>query len=244
MATQRVDWGLFLQGARDTLPLIVAAIPFGIVYGAMAQAAGLTQWEALGMSLFVFAGSSQFIAVTLLASAAAFPVIAMTVFIVNLRHMLYSASLMQAAKQVPALLRVPMAFWLTDETYAVVANRLRAKQDSGTGFYTYYIGSALTMYLNWQLCTWIGVMVGESVPDMTQWGLDIAMVVAFIGIVVPALQHLAHWACAATAAVSILLTYDWPHQSGLLFSSLLAIAVGILVLKRQQACEQARASHE
>lgn len=244
MSNKRFDLALLLRGARDTLPLILAAIPFGIVYGAMAQSLGLTQWEAMGMSLFVFAGSSQFIAVTLLASAAAFPVIAMTVFIVNLRHMLYSASLMTHSASIPALLRVPMAFWLTDETYAVVANRLRGKYDDGQGFYAYYIGSALTMYLNWQLCTWVGIVVGEKVPDMTNWGLDVAMVVAFIGIVVPALQRFAHWACATTSAVCILLCHDWPHQTGLLFSSVMAILVGILVLKRQQKRDEERAIHE
>lgn len=244
MSGKRFDGGLFIRGARDILPLILAAIPFGIVYGAMAQSLGLTHWEAMGMSLFVFAGSSQFIAVTLLASAAALPVIAMTVFIVNLRHMLYAASLMPVAEKIPALLRVPMAFWLTDEAYAVVANRLRAKLDDGKGFYSYYIGAALIMYLNWQLCTWIGITVGEKVPDMTNWGLDVAMVVAFIGIVVPALQHTAHWACAVTSAVCILLTYDWPHQTGLLFSSVMAIVVGIIVLKQQQNTAERRAIHE
>jgi len=244
MANKRFDRALLLLGSRDTLPLIVAAIPFGIVYGAMAQSLGLTQWQAMGMSVFVFAGASQFIAVTLLASAAALPVIIMTVFIVNLRHMLYAASLMSTADKVPALLRVPMAFWLTDETYAVVANRLREKHQDGKGFYAYYIGSALTMYLNWQLCTWIGITVGEQVPDMTKWGLDIAMIVAFIGIVVPALQNMAHWACTISAGVCILLTHDWPHQTGLLFSSVMAILVGMLVLRHQQRVTVKGGIHE
>lgn len=238
------DGGLFVRGARDILPLILAAIPFGIVYGALAQSLGLSAWETLGMSLFVFAGSSQFIAVTLLASAAALPVIALTVFIVNLRHMLYAASLMPVAAKMPAVLRIPMGFWLTDEAYAVVANRLREKHEDGQRFYAYYIGAALIMYLNWQLCTWIGYTVGEKVPDMTNWGLDVAMVVAFIGIVVPALQRAAHWACAITSAICIVLTYDWPHQTGLLFSAVMAIVVGMWVLARQQTVAEEGAQHE
>ena len=226
---------LFWRGSRDILPLIIAAIPFGIVYGAMGQALGLTQWQVMGMSLFVFAGSSQFIAVTLLASAAALPIICLTVFIVNLRHMLYAASLMQAVDKVPALLRVPMAFWLTDESCAVSANRLREKGESGMTFYAYYTGAAATMYINWQICTWVGITAGRQIPDMTQWGLDIAIVVAFIGMVVPSLERASHWACAATAAVCMMLTYDWPHQSGLLFSSLVAISVGVLIMQRQDS---------
>ena len=235
MSDKRFDGALFFRGCKDILPLIIAAIPFGIVYGAMGQSLGLTQWQVMGMSLFVFAGSSQFIAVTLLASAAAFPVIIMTVFIVNLRHMLYSASLMPVADKVPALLRVPMAFWLTDESFAIAATRLRSKHQDGQGFYAYYMGAASIMYLNWQFCTWVGITAGQQIPDLTQWGLDIAIVVAFIGMVVPSLERSSHWACAITSAVCMALTYDWPHQSGLLFSSLVAIAVGVLIMHRQRS---------
>jgi len=234
MFAKYFDSALFWRGSRDILPLILAAIPFGIVYGAMGQSLGLTEWQVMGMSLFVFAGSSQFIAVTLMASAAAFPVILLTVFIVNLRHMLYAASLMSVVDKVPALLRVPMAFWLTDESFAIAAARLRQKHNDGAKFYAYYTGAALTMYLNWQLCTWIGITAGKQVPDMTQWGLDVAIVVAFIGIVVPSLARASHWACAITSGVCILLTYDWPHQSGLLFSSVIAIGVGVLIMQRQK----------
>jgi 4-azaleucine resistance transporter AzlC len=235
MSDKCFDSALFWRGSRDILPLIIAAIPFGIVYGALGQSLGLTEWQVMGMSLFVFAGSSQFIAVTLLASAAAFPIICLTVFIVNLRHMLYAASLMHTVEKIPGILRVPMAFWLTDESYAIAANRLREKGETGMPFYAYYTGASAAMYLNWQICTWIGIIAGKQIPDMTQWGLDVAIVVAFIGMVVPSLERASHWACAFTSAVCISLTYDWPHQSGLLFSSLVAIAVGVLVMQRQKS---------
>lgn len=219
---------LFLTGVRDTLPLIIAAIPFGVVFGALAVGSGLSQSMAMAMSLFVFAGASQFIAVTLIASATAAPVILLTVLIVNLRHMLYSATLMSHVRGLPQWLRAPMAFWLTDETFAVVSNRL-LRDPKSPGLVWYYLGSAVSMYANWQLCTWVGMTLGRQVPDMTRWGLDVAMVVAFVGIVVPALRHRAEWACAATASVAAVLTHDWPHQSGLLLSSLLAIGVGVLL---------------
>ncbi|WP_227519777.1 AzlC family ABC transporter permease [Mangrovitalea sediminis] len=214
-----------LIGARDTLPLVVAAMPFGVVYGAMAQTAGLSLWATLGMSAFVYAGSAQFIAVTLLGASAAIPVILLTVFVVNARHLLYSASLMPHASRLPHWFRVPMAFWLTDETFAVVSNRL-TQQPPKSELPWYYLGSALLMYGNWLACTGVGVVLGHRIPDLTHWGLDVAMIVAFIGIVVPALRRHSHWACALVAGVSALLTHDWPNQSGLLFSAVLAIVVG------------------
>lgn len=229
------------MGARDTLPLIIAATPFAIVYGALAISQGLSEWLVMGMSVFVFAGASQFVAVTLLAASTAFPVILLTVFIVNLRHMLYSASLMPKVEKLSQLIRVPMSFWLTDETYAVVSNRFSRGSDDESQdvkFVPFYLGSAISMYLNWLLFSWIGITLGQQIPNITSWGLDIAMVVAFIGIVVPHLKNRADWACAMTAGISALLTFDWPHQTGLLFSSFIAIAVGVLLDVMQKKEEQ------
>ncbi len=213
-------------GAVETLPLVIAAFPFGIVFGALAQSTGLGFAATVGMSAIVFAGASQFIAITLLAAATALPVIVMTVFVVNLRQMLYSANLMHHVEHWPQRWRAALAFWLTDETFATVSDRLN-RHPEAPGLRWFYLGSALFMYSFWQLSTVLGYTLGEQVPGLADWGLDVAMIVAFIGIVVPLLKARADWACAAVAFVSALLTHNWPHQSGLLFSSLLAIAVGL-----------------
>ena len=218
-------------GALETLPLVVAAFPFGIVFGAMAHTGGLSFAVTLGMSAIVFAGASQFIAITLLAAATALPVIVMTVFVVNLRQMLYSANLMHHVETWPQWLRAVLAFFLTDETFAAVTDRLNRHPEQA-GLRWFYAGSALFMYSFWQIATVLGYTLGEQIPGLADWGLDVAMIVAFVGIVVPALKQRADWACAVVAFSSALLTYDWPHQTGLLFSSLVAIAVGMAVAGR------------
>ena len=219
---------LFFRGARDIIPLIIAAAPFGIVYGALAQSNGLSILATMGMSLFVFAGSSQFVAVTLIGAGAAVPIIILTVFVVNLRHMLYAVSMMPYVAELPQKIRALMAFWLTDESYATLSRGL-INEPKMPQFHWYYFGGALAMYFNWQFCTALGIYLGQEIPDLTKWGLDIAMVVAFVGIVVPILKNKAQWACAITAFFAALVTHSWPHQSGLLLSSLLAIAVGVLL---------------
>jgi 4-azaleucine resistance transporter AzlC len=219
-------------GALETLPLVVAAFPFGIVFGAMANTMELGLAVTVGMSAIVFAGASQFIALTLLAGAAALPVIVMTVFIVNLRQMLYSANLMHHVGYWPKWQRAVLAFFLTDETFAVVSDRLN-RHPGAPGLRWFYLGSAIFMYSFWQLSTALGYALGGQIPGLSDWGLDVAMVVAFVGIVVPALRAHADWACAAVALVSAVLTHDWPHQTGLLFSSLLAVAAGMLISRRR-----------
>ncbi len=220
-------------GALETLPLVVAAFPFGIVFGALAHTGGLDFAVTLGMSAIVFAGASQFIAITLLATATALPVIVMTVFVVNLRQMLYSANLMHHVESWPHWLRAVLAFFLTDETFAAVTDRLNRHPEQA-GLRWFYAGSALFMYSFWQISTVLGYTLGEQIPGLADWGLDVAMIVAFVGIVVPALKRRADWACAVVAFSSALLTYDWPHQTGLLFSSLLAIGVGMAVAGRSE----------
>ena len=85
------------------------------------------------------------------------------------------------------------------------------------------------MYIVWSICTIIGIILGQNVPDITSWGLDVAMILAFIGIVVPKLKISSDWACAAKALLSTLFTYHWPNQIGLVFSSIFAIIVGQIV---------------
>ena len=101
-----------VAGARDTIPLMIGTLPFGVIYGTSAVAAGLSPLAALAMSVIVFAGSAQFIAVSLISGGAALPVIWLTTFVVNLRHALYSATLHPAAHGWALRWRALVAFWL------------------------------------------------------------------------------------------------------------------------------------
>lgn len=233
---------LMAQGARDTLPLVLAAIPFGILFGALAQAAGMSFLGGMAMSMIVFAGSSQFVAITLVMAAAPVFIIVLATFFVNLRHLMYSAHLVEHIKHLPLALRSAMAFWLTDETFAVVANRIHKSQNqkpqntdevTGRNLHWYFLGSALFMYSNWQLCTLIGFVLGENIPDPLGWGLDIAMVVAFIGVIAPLLKTFPMWLCAASSFTAALITSDWPYQSGMMFSMLLGIVLASLASRKQ-----------
>ncbi|WP_210396639.1 AzlC family ABC transporter permease [Motiliproteus sediminis] len=224
----------FRAGARATLPLIIGAIPFGILFGTLAGPSGLSVAATLAMSLIVFAGSAQFIALGLLAGGAGIGVIVATTFVVNLRHLLYSAALVERVKSLPQRWRVPMAFWLTDETFAAVSNRLLTHERDPNPHW-FYLGSALAMYTNWQLCTWLGVALGELFPDMTNWGLDFAMSVTFIGMVAPYLRSRPMWLCVITAAAMAMATWQLPHKLGLIVAALCAIAVGYSAHRLERA---------
>lgn len=217
----------FLLGARDTLPMIVGAIPFGILFGVLATTAGLSVLATMAMSLFVFAGSSQFVAATLISQGAGAVVIVITTFIVNLRHALYSASLGPYFKGYSQKWLLPMAFMLTDESYAVVIKKFTDASDN-THRHWYYLGSALFMYCNWQLCTVIGIVAGSNLTGMSEWGLEFAMVVTFIGIVVPLITRFPMLVAAVVAIAVALWAKDLPHNLGLIIASFTGITAGYL----------------
>ena len=207
--------------------MLVGAAPFGLIFGTLAIATGLPVWLTLGLSALVFAGSSQFVAVSLIGSGAALPVIWLTTFVVNLRHALYSATLLPYARTVPARWRWALAFWLTDETFAVVENQLRhhsSLQDSAH----YWLGSSLAMYLNWQLWTIAGVLLGQSVPGLATLGLDFAMVATFAAIVALQLRERPVLFAAVVAGTVALLARTLPYKLGLMLAAVAGVGAGML----------------
>jgi 4-azaleucine resistance transporter AzlC len=216
----------FGRGMKDTIPLVIGAVPFGIIFGALAVSAGISAAGTIGLSLFVFAGSSQFIAAGLFAEGAAPAVIVLTTFIVNLRHALYATTLGPYLRGLPQRWLIPLGFWLTDETFAVTARRY-AEPDPPEHKHWYFLGSEAIMYANWQICTWIGVVVGRAIPDPASWGLDFAMSVTFIGLVVPTVRTRPILAAVIAAGLVAVLGSGLPNRLGLLAGALAGVAVGL-----------------
>jgi len=215
----------FINGAKATIPLIIGAIPFGIIFGTLAEPSGLSIWGAMAMSLFVFAGSSQFIAVGLLAAGVGPALIVATTFVVNLRHLLYATALVNKVSHLSQAWRAVLAFGLTDESFAAVNSRYLGRTDTAHAHW-FFLGSVVAMYSNWQVCTWLGIGLGELFPNMTEWGLDFAMSVTFLGMVIPYLRNKPMWLSVISASAFALVLHDLPHQLGLVIAALSGICIG------------------
>ena len=204
------------------------ATPFGMLFGTLAISVGLSVWATMGLSLFVFAGSSQFVAAGLVGQGAGLGVIVLTTFVVNLRHALYSASLGPYFRHLSHGWLVPLAFFLTDESYAAVISRFE-QADSSPNKHWFYLGGALLMYINWQLWTAVGIVAGTQIQGAGDLGLEFAMVVTFIGIVVPLIRQWPMLVCALVAGGTSLLFDVLPHQLGLIAAAVCGIIAGIVV---------------
>jgi 4-azaleucine resistance transporter AzlC len=218
----------FAAGARDTLPMLVGAAPFGIIFGTLVVANLIAGWQGQLMSLSVYAGSSQFIAIGLVAEHAGLLVIWLATLIVNLRHMLYAATLLPHIAHLPARWRWLLGFLLTDETFAVVNHYYREHPRAPLGHW-YFFGSGMAMYANWQFWTLVGLLFGAAFPRLQSLGLDFAMVATFIAIVVPQLFRLPHLVAALAAGCCAYLLRELPYKLGLLIAILIGVGVGLLL---------------
>ncbi len=218
----------FFKGVRDTLPLAIGAVPFGIIFGTLSGSAGLPAAAAIGMSVFVFAGASQFIALGLVAAGTTWPMIVLTTFIVNFRHLLYTATLLPHLQRLSGRWQALLAFGLTDETFAVAVGRWQST-DASPHKKWYQLGSMLFMYTNWNLCTLAGLTAGRLLADIGGWGLDFAMIAAFIGMVLPYLKDRPNICAVVAAGISALLFHGLPHKLGLIAATLIGIGTGVMV---------------
>lgn len=222
-----------LAGGRDTLPMLVGAAPFGMIFGTLASTSPLAAWQGQLMSTSIYAGASQFIGIGLIAAHAGLLVIWFTTIVVNLRHMLYAATLLPHVAHLPARWRWTLGFLLTDETFAVMNGYYRRHADAPLGHW-YFFGSGLAMYTNWQAWTLVGLLFGAAFPQLQSLGLDFAMVATFIAIVVPQLGRVPHFSAALAAGAFAYLLKDLPYQLGLLSAVLIGVMVG-LTLSRWRA---------
>jgi 4-azaleucine resistance transporter AzlC len=234
----RTSLNEFADGARNTLPMMVGAAPFGVIFGTLVASGPLHLWHGQLMSLTVL-GSAQFIALGLIAGHAGFAVVWATTFVVNLRHLLYSATLAPYVARLPARWRWTLGALLTDEVFAVVYGHYRHAPPGAIGPH-YFLGSGVAMYVNWQIWTVAGLLFGAAFPPLQSLGLDFAMVATFIAIVVPQLVALRYIAAAATAGVLAWFCNDWPYKLGLLAAVAGGVAVG-LALSRPWAARRVEA---
>lgn len=213
----------FWAGVRAELPLLVGVFPFGLIYGTLALNAGISLAAAQAMSSILFAGSSQFAVAQLVSDAAPALVILLTIAVINLRHMLYSASLAPHLKSLSLRWKILLSYLMTDEAYAVAILNYERIGGTAAGHW-YFLGAGLALWTTWQAATALGLWAGASLPATLP--LDFALPLTFIAMVVPALKNRPAVAAALSAGLVALLAFSLPYKLGLVFAALTGIAVG------------------
>ena len=216
-----------VAGVRTAGPILVGILPFALVTGIAAIGAGLTVGEAVGMSVVVFAGASQLAAIDLLGSNAPFLVVVGTAVVINVRMVMYSASIAPYLQACSLRARGLAAYVLTDQAYAAAVAEYETNGDRAR--LPYYLGVALPIWVVWQLGTALGAALGAGVPDAL--GLEFALPLVFLALLLPAMKDRGTTAAGlvggavalAVATVGVPLNLDLP------IAAVSGVAAGVLV---------------
>src|SRR5215468_2941645 len=188
----------FFEGIRDMSPMLLGIIPFGIVCGVGAIAAGASPIAALAMSMIMFSGAAQIVATQMLAAGAPLAVILLSCLVVSLRLLMYSAAMAPYLRPLDHRWRAVLAFILTDQAFAGTVQRFRSSDDL-RGNASYFLGSGVLLWVTWQIATLLGIVAGQVIP--ASWQLDFVVPLCFLAVLAPMLRDRVSILVFAVAAV-------------------------------------------
>lgn len=200
--TARLSLESARQGALRTLPVALSVFAYGMVYGLLTRQAGLSMMESILSSGLVFAGSAQFVALDMWTHPLPITALIFTTFIVNLRHVLMSASLAPWMRGLPPRTTLPLLFLLVDESWAMTYGAVqRDKADIG-----FLLGSGLLLWAAWMGATITGRLAGAAIPDPEAFGLDFAFTAVFLSLLAGLWKgkgDIPPWLAAAVTALAV-----------------------------------------
>jgi predicted branched-subunit amino acid permease len=224
-------------GVRDGLMLELAYIPFDIAAGAVMSQTNVDPAVSIASGPIIFAGAAQLVAVQLLSSGAAIPLVVLAVFIVNARHLLYSASLEPHLGEWSRGQRLAGAFFLSDPTYALAITRFERPGGAGSKREQlgYYFSMSIVLWVGWAVLLAIGVLFGGFIPPWVP--LELAIPLTFLLLVLPLLKDRAGVVAASVAGIAALLAQPLPLGSGLIIGAIAGLVAGGIVLARTKPLE-------
>lgn len=214
-------------------------MPYGLIAGYAAIDIGLRVPEAVGFSVFFFAGAAQLAAIDLLGGGGPVWVVLVTVAAINARLLMYSASLAPHLAAEPLRRRGLAAYVLSDHAYAVAIAPIARSPRQVVPIW-YYLGAAVPLWVCWQLWTVIGAMAGSAIPDAYQ--LSFAVPLAFLALLAPAVTDRPTLAAAVVGGAVATAAADLPANVGMPIGALAGIAVGVLLARRRGRASPARST--
>lgn len=211
-----------LAGARAAAPILIGIVPFGLMYGVVAVGQGFDRITALLMSPIVFAGASQIVVAELWGKGAPVAVIVATGLVVNLRFMMYSASLAPHLRDARSWQRALGAYLLTDQAFAVSVIRFQERDDVHR--FAFYFGAAISFWATWQTSSAVGVLLGMQVPPA--WGLEFSVPLMFLALLIPTLRASTPALVAIVSGVAAIILHDLPFHLGLVAAASIGLLIG------------------
>jgi 4-azaleucine resistance transporter AzlC len=218
----------FWRGVRDMFPLLLGVVPFGLIVGVTAAGGEIGGLVGYLTSIIIFAGAAQLVTIELIDQGAVAAVIIATALVVNSRHLMYSAALAQPFQEFSRRWRYGLPYLLTDQAFAMSIVAYQTEPDPDFRRW-YFLGSALGLWLPWQLATATGVVVGAGIPE--SWNLGFAIPLVFLALLVPAMRDRPSIVAGVVGGGVAVLAADSPWNLGLMIGALSGLAAGVMVAR-------------
>jgi 4-azaleucine resistance transporter AzlC len=170
----------FWAGVKLGIPVVVASAPFAVLFGALAVENGFTVAEATLMSAAIYGGASQMVGIELFGQNIAPWLVVLSIFAVNFRHVLYSASIGRRLDHWPMAQQAIAYFLLTDPQFAEAERKAESGEKVG---FAWYMGIGLAIYVPWVTESCLGAAFGRLITDAHALGIDFLLPIYFIGLV-------------------------------------------------------------
>lgn len=220
------DRSAYAEGVRASLPILLGIVPFGVITGVAMVASGISPLAAMAMSVFVFAGASMVATAQLLSQGTPAALIVLATLFINMRFMMYSASLRLHFMRLPLRWRLLIAYLQADNVYGLTLARY-ADRPGDRGKLEYFLGAGIPIWLAWQAAVLAGILIGAGVP--ASWRLEFAAPLAFIAITVPLLRDRAMIAAALAAALTVVAASGLPLRLNVIVAAIVGIAAGLAI---------------
>ncbi len=216
----------FFDAVKLIAPVLLGALPFGLVVGIVSAENNLSELQTLIQSSAIFAGASQLLMLELLQKDVTIPIILLSAGLLNLRHVIYSASLAPSYKSLALRWKVVLSFVMVDQVYALAYKHINEQPDE-QNLRWYHLGLGLPLLITWVLGSMVGFAAGRVVPE--SWGLNFIIPLMFLGILVPTIKNYAYLTAAIVSATVALLSYGLPNNLGLIVATICGLLTGVLL---------------
>ncbi|WP_025640871.1 AzlC family ABC transporter permease [Schnuerera ultunensis] len=207
------------------LPIVIGYFPIAMAFGLLSKNTSISFMDTSLLSMMVYAGASQFMALDLMSAGVTAANIILATFLLNLRHMMMSASLAVEFKGIPKKYLPVLAFGITDETFSVIS----FNKEKITLPFVFAIN--VLAYCSWALGTMVGYAVGEILPVSLQTSLSIGLYAMFASLLFPEIKKSRNilFLSIISALIYILIFYSniftsgWDIILGIIVSSILGV---------------------
>ena len=225
----------FIQGIKDCIPTLLGYISIGLAFGVVGSASGLSVLEIALLTILIYAGSAQFIFCALLLTNSPASAIIVTIFVINLRHLLMSLTIAPHFTRYSMLRNVGFGTLLTDETFGVAVTK---QMQTGKLYGKWMDGLNITAYLFWILSCVAGAFLGKWVANPEKWGLDFALIAMFVALLVLQLSSVGknkimHYLMLIGYMIVIMygLSYFVPSHVAVLLATVIVATIGVVTDK-------------